>query len=31
VIDEGRSLTLSGGAFSDAFGGYDVHLYRIAP
>lgn len=29
VIDEGRSLPLSGGAFQDTFGPLDVHLYRV--
>jgi hypothetical protein len=30
VIDEGRTLTLSGGSFSDSFVGYGVHLYKIS-
>jgi hypothetical protein len=29
VLGENRTLTLSGGSFSDNFGGYDVHLYKI--
>jgi hypothetical protein len=29
VIDEGRSIPVKDGAFSDAFKGYEVHLYRI--
>jgi hypothetical protein len=29
VIDENRSLTLQNGSFSDNFGPWDVHLYRI--
>lgn len=29
VLDEDRSLALKGGVFSDAFGPYAVHLYRI--
>ena len=29
VIGERRQLTLSGGAFQDAFAGYGVHLYQI--
>ncbi len=29
VIDEERKITVRGGKFSDAFKGYEVHLYRI--
>ena len=29
VIDEGRELSLQNGTFSDSFGPYAVHLYRI--
>lgn len=29
VIDEGRTIPVTGGKFSDAFGGYEVHLYRV--
>jgi hypothetical protein len=29
VLDEGRSITVAGGAFSDRFEGYGVHLYKI--
>jgi len=29
VIGESRTLILSGNSFTDAFGGYGVHLYRI--
>jgi hypothetical protein len=29
VLDESRSLSMSGGHFSDAFSGYAVHLYRV--
>lgn len=29
VLDEGRQVAVAGGRFSDAFGGYGVHLYRI--
>jgi hypothetical protein len=29
VLGEGRRLTLSDGAFSDTFGPYQVHLYKI--
>ncbi len=29
VIDEGRTLEVAGGEFSDDFGAYQVHLYRI--
>ena len=31
VLDEGRSLPLKQGVFTDAFRGYQVHLYRIGP
>ena len=31
VLGEARTLSLSGGAFSDAFAPYAVHLYRIGP
>ncbi|NLF29830.1 MAG: hypothetical protein GX591_02945, partial [Planctomycetes bacterium] len=30
VLGEDRTLTARGGQFTDAFGAYDVHLYRIA-
>ena len=29
VMGEGRTITVKSGKFSDAFGPYDVHLYRI--
>jgi hypothetical protein len=29
VLGEGRTLTATDGKFSDSFGGYDVHLYRL--
>ncbi len=29
VINEGRTLKLTNGTFTDAFAGYDVNLYRI--
>ena len=29
VINEDRSLAMTGGQFSDPFGGFDTHLYRI--
>jgi len=29
VIGEARTITVNGGRFSDAFGPYAVHLYRI--
>jgi hypothetical protein len=30
VIGEGREVSASAaGSFEDAFGGYDVHLYRV--
>ena len=29
VIGENRTIEVKDGKFSDAFGGYDVHLYRI--
>lgn len=29
VLDEGRGLTVSGGAFHDDFPGYGVHLYKV--
>ena len=31
VLGEDRTLTASAGAFTDRFGGYSVHLYRISP
>lgn len=31
VLDEGRVLELTDGAFTDDFAGYDVHLYRVGP
>ncbi len=31
VIGEGRTLSVRGGALSDRFQGYEVHLYRITP
>ena len=31
VLFEDRSLPIAGGRFRDAFGPYDVHIYRIAP
>ncbi len=31
VLGESRSLSLSGGQFSDDFGDYQVHLYRLGP
>jgi Beta-galactosidase len=30
VLGEGRSLTMSGGGFTDNFAGYGVHLYKIS-
>ena len=30
VLDEERSVAVSNGVFSDTFGGYGVHIYRIA-
>jgi hypothetical protein len=30
VLGEGRSIAIGGGTFSDGFGAYGVHLYRIA-
>ena len=30
VIDESRTLTMSGGSFQDGFGAYGVHLYQLA-
>jgi hypothetical protein len=30
VLNEGRLITLFGGAFQDSFEGYGVHLYRIS-
>jgi hypothetical protein len=29
VLGEDREITVEGGRFTDRFGGYDVHLYRI--
>jgi hypothetical protein len=29
VLGENRTLTLSGGSFSDSFSGYGVHIYKI--
>ena len=29
VIGEGRTIAVTGGRFEDAFGAYDVHLYRV--
>jgi hypothetical protein len=29
VLGENRTLTLSGGQFSDTFAGYDTHIYKI--
>ena len=29
VMGEGRTITVKSGKFSDAFGPYDVHLYRV--
>jgi hypothetical protein len=29
VLDERRNVTISKGSFTDSFGGYSVHLYRI--
>ena len=29
VTDENRSITLAGGAFSDKFTGYQIHLYKV--
>ena len=29
VLDERRNVTISKGSFTDSFGGYGVHLYRI--
>lgn len=29
VLGEGRSLTMTGGRFTDSFAGYGVHLYKI--
>ena len=31
VVDEGRTLTMSGGRFRDEFAGDDVHIYKIVP
>jgi hypothetical protein len=31
VLGESRQLAVSGGTFQDAFAGYGVHLYQIAP
>ena len=31
VLGEGRSLRLDAGQLTDAFGAYEVHLYRIGP
>ena len=31
VIDENRQIAITNGVFSDDFGGYAVHLYRISP
>jgi hypothetical protein len=30
VIGEGRTIAVTGGKFRDEFGGYGVHLYRLA-
>ena len=30
VIGEDRTITADAGSFADNFGGYDVHLYKIA-
>jgi hypothetical protein len=30
VVDEGRTLQMSGGRFSDEFTGFGVHIYKIA-
>jgi hypothetical protein len=31
VLGENRAVGLAEGRFSDTFGGYDVHLYRVKP